>query len=98
MTTHLSVIDPIQLEFTDFLEAKIIPVHSVPLTINIPTGSTIMVETTCDTGEKIRLGTANWQQWPQGSQAGPFTDTLTAMVVALRVTAYTTPAVCNIVR
>lgn len=65
----------------------IVPTVSSPVTVQIPTGSTIHVGVTCAPTEEVMAGTAEWEGWPAGNKVGPFIDTLVAQVTALRITA-----------
>jgi hypothetical protein len=63
----------------------IISAHSTPITIHIPAGTTAKVSMTCATADEIAADTADWVDWPNGDQAGPFIDALLNRVAALKL-------------
>lgn len=93
----ISVVPSIELVFAAANEVQVFPVHHVPLTINIPAGTTMRVEMTSGNADRIDAGTASWELWPSGDKTGPYTDALEAMCTALRFTCISAGGRVNII-
>lgn len=64
--------------------AKVVTGAGTPVTVHIPTGTSLNVYTTCAANAEIIANTADWVVWPNGVTAGPFMDTLLRKVTAIK--------------
>lgn len=64
---------------------RIVAGQENPVTVQIPTGTTASVATTCCTPAEVDAGTADWVDWPAGTKTGPYIDSLIGKVTAIKL-------------
>jgi hypothetical protein len=63
----------------------IVNAEHTPISVQIKTGTTAKVSTTCSTPEEVAAGMADWVEWTNGDKAGPFADVIRWPAVALKI-------------
>lgn len=64
---------------------QVIEAEHTPISVQVKTGTTADVYTTCSTPEEVAAGTADWVEWTNGPKAGPFTDVVRWPCTALKL-------------
>jgi len=90
----ISTLIPRVVELAEVDDTAIIPLTYADqkITIQIPTGSTVLVEHTLFPAAAIDDDSAEWVAWTEGEQEGPFIKTLATPCTAIRFTAKTADA------